>query len=161
MSKKKNKKTIPALDNSGKQQDSSVIIGEIAENEVPGELKVPKKETKQEPKQQKQTKVKKEKKPNKLGRKLKETFSELKKVSWPTFPKVVKQTCVVLGVVVFFGLVLFGFDYILKFMFKLLNGVSVSGGELWGSVGILVAIVLIVVVSLTIWLVKKKRKGSK
>ena len=52
----------------------------------------------------KKKKVKKEKKENKLVRKLKETGSELKKVTWPKFPKVVKQTGVVLAVVVFFGL---------------------------------------------------------
>ena len=42
-------------------------------------------------------------KPNffvRIGRKFKETFSELKRVTWPTFPKVVKATCVVLVVVV-------------------------------------------------------------
>ena len=35
------------------------------------------------------------KKPNifvRMGRKLKETFSELKRVTWPTFPKVLKST---------------------------------------------------------------------
>ena len=39
-------------------------------------------------------KAKKDKKPNifvRTGRKIKEAFSELKNVSWPTFPKVVKQ----------------------------------------------------------------------
>ena len=51
-----------------------------------------------------------EKKPNifvRMGRKLKEVFSELKKVTWPTFGKVVKATGVVLVVVVIF-LVIFG-----------------------------------------------------
>ncbi len=45
------------------------------------------------------------KKPNifvRMGRKLKETFSELKRVTWPTFPKVLKSTCVVLVVVLAF-----------------------------------------------------------
>ena len=67
-------------------------------------------------------KPKKERKPSRLVRKLKETGSELKKVTWPTFPKVVKQTGVVLAVVIFFGLVLFGFDYLLKFLFELFVG---------------------------------------
>lgn len=67
-------------------------------------------------------KVKKEKKESRLVKKLKETGAELKKVTWPTFPKVVKQTGIVLVVVVFFGLVLFGFDYLLKFLFELLIG---------------------------------------
>jgi preprotein translocase subunit SecE len=45
------------------------------------------------------------KKPNifvRMGRKIKEVFSELKRVTWPTFPKVVKSTCVVLVIVLVF-----------------------------------------------------------
>lgn len=45
-------------------------------------------------------KEKKEKKG--LGRKLKEVFSELKKVTWPSLGKTVKQTGVVIGVVAVF-----------------------------------------------------------
>ncbi len=55
-----------------------------------------------------------DKKPNifvRAGRKLKETFSELKRVTWPTFPKVVKATCVVLVVVVAFTVVVTGINY--------------------------------------------------
>ncbi len=48
-----------------------------------------------------------------LGRKLKGVFSELKKVSWPTLPKVVKQTGIVLAVVLFFLVIIGGFDFIL------------------------------------------------
>ena len=43
-----------------------------------------------------------------MGRKLKDTFSELKRVTWPTFPKVVKSTCVVLVVVAAFLVVATG-----------------------------------------------------
>jgi preprotein translocase subunit SecE len=49
------------------------------------------------------------KKPNifvRMGRKLKEVFSELKRVTWPTFPKVVKATCVVLVIVLVFTVVI-------------------------------------------------------
>ena len=45
------------------------------------------------------------KKPNvfvRIGRKFKEVFSELKKVTWPTFGKVIKATGVVIAVVVSF-----------------------------------------------------------
>lgn len=55
-----------------------------------------------------------EKKPNffvRMGKKLKETFSELKRVTWPTFPKVVKSTCVVLVVVLVFLVILTGINY--------------------------------------------------
>lgn len=57
---------------------------------------------------------KKNKKPNifkRLGAKLKDVFSELKKVSWPSFSKVVKQTGVVLVVVLAFLVVITAFDY--------------------------------------------------
>ncbi len=73
-------------------------------------------------KNNKPKKVKKEKKESRLLKKIKETGAELKKVTWPTFPKVVKQTGIVLVIVIFFGLVLFGFDYLLKFLFELLIG---------------------------------------
>ena len=52
----------------------------------------------------------KAKKPNKVAKALKDTGNELKKVSWPKFGSVVKQTGVVLVVVLVFTLVLFGFD---------------------------------------------------
>ena len=50
----------------------------------------------------------KNKKPNvfvRMGKKIKEVFSELKKVTWPTFGKVIKQTFVVIGVVLVFMVV--------------------------------------------------------
>ena len=52
----------------------------------------------------------KNKKPNKIAKSLKETSSELKKVTWPKFSKVVKQTGVVLLVTALFLLVVFGID---------------------------------------------------
>ena len=67
------------------------------------------------------------KKPNffvRVGRKLKETFSELKKVSWPTFPKVVKTTCVVLVVVLAFLVVVTGINYGLNELLKVITGIG-------------------------------------
>ena len=52
----------------------------------------------------------KDKKPNKIAKSLKETSSELKKVSWPKFSTVLKQTGVVLLVTALFLLVVFGLD---------------------------------------------------
>ncbi len=57
-------------------------------------------------------KVKKTKKG--LGKRFKEIFSELKKVSWPTFAKVVKQTGVVLVVVMFFLVIIGVTDVVLS-----------------------------------------------
>lgn len=65
----------------------------------------------------KKAKVKKDKKS--LGKKLKETGSELKKVTWPKFSTVAKSTGVVIAVVVFFTVVLFGFDTVLGLLYDL------------------------------------------
>lgn len=45
-----------------------------------------------------------------MGAKIKDVFSELKKVSWPSFGKVVKQTGIVLAVVIVFLVVITAFD---------------------------------------------------
>jgi len=58
----------------------------------------------------KDKKKNKVKKPNKIVKSLKETGNELKKVSWPGFKQVVKQTGIVLAFVLIFGFVLFGFE---------------------------------------------------
>ena len=47
-------------------------------------------------------------------------MGELKKVNWPTLGKTLKQTGVVLGVVLAFSLVVFGIDRGLAELFKLL-----------------------------------------
>lgn len=65
-------------------------------------------------------KVKKNKKS--FGKKIKEIFSELKKVSWPTFGKVVKQTGIVIAVVLFFLIVIGVADIGLGALYKLLIG---------------------------------------
>ena len=65
-------------------------------------------------------KKEKVKKPNKVAKALKETGNELKKVSWPGFKQVVKQTSIVLVFVLVFAVVLFGFEQLCSFLFKLL-----------------------------------------
>lgn len=63
------------------------------------------------------------KKPNifkRFGRKCKEVFAELKKVSWPSFGKVVKHTGVVLAVVLIFLVVFALIDFGLSTLLKLL-----------------------------------------
>lgn len=61
-------------------------------------------------------KPKKEKKGG-IGKKIKESVSEIKKVNWPTFGKVCKQTGMVISVVVVCTLVLFGIDRLLSLLF--------------------------------------------
>ena len=54
-----------------------------------------------------------------MGMKIKDVFSELKKVSWPSFAKVIKQTGVVLAVVLVFLVVIMLFDWGLMELLKL------------------------------------------
>ena len=77
------------------------------------------KEIKEQKKQDKvKQKPKKERKPG-LFKKLKEAWSELRKVTWPTFASVVKKTGIVLLVVLVFTVVLFGIDYLLGLLYNL------------------------------------------
>ena len=57
-----------------------------------------------------------------IGGKCKDIFSELKKVNWPTFAKVVKQTGVVLVVVLAFLVVITTFDFGLQKLQALIQG---------------------------------------
>ena len=66
-------------------------------------------------------KKQKEQKPKR--NKAKETVSELKKVTWPSFGTVVKNTGMVLAVVLIFGLVIFGIDSLLSWLIKLLMSI--------------------------------------
>ena len=82
-------------------------------------------ETQNQPvaKQKDVKKTKKIKKPGlfkKIGMKMKDVFSELKKVAWPKFPKVVKQTGVVFAVVIVFLVVINAFDFGLMELLKLI-----------------------------------------
>lgn len=77
------------------------------------------------------------KKPNifvRFGRKVKEIFSELKKVTWPTFGKTVAQTGIVIAVVLFFIVIItavnFGFSAIYNQVFP---STSSSTGNVWFS----------------------------
>ena len=66
----------------------------------------------------------KNKKPNwfrRVGAKFKETFSELKRVTWPKFPTVLKTTGVVLVVVVAFLAIVTGVDALFGWLLKLMT----------------------------------------
>ncbi|MBQ9782316.1 MAG: preprotein translocase subunit SecE [Clostridia bacterium] len=58
------------------------------------------------------------------GKKIKEVFAEIKKVSWPSFSKVVKQTGVVIGVVLLFAIVITLIDFGLSNLFDLLGKIG-------------------------------------
>ena len=64
------------------------------------------------------------KKPNwfrRVGAKCKETFSELKRVTWPSFTTVLKTTGVVLVVVAAFLIVITGVDQLLTWLLDLIS----------------------------------------
>lgn len=117
------------------QEVEEVVVEEATETTATEEVVVetaskPEKQAKpstpaQKDKKQKpqDNKKQKDKKPSKVGRKVKETVSELKKVNWPTFGQVCKKTGVVLAVVLIFAVVLFGIDRLLSWLFGLLTGI--------------------------------------
>ena len=68
----------------------------------------------------------KNKKPSwfrRVGAKFKETFSELKRVTWPKFPTVIKTTGVVLVIVIAFLAIVTGVDALLGWLLELLTNV--------------------------------------
>ena len=76
----------------------------------------------------KKKKVDKNKKPNifvRMGRKISEVFSELKKVSWPSFSKIVKSTGVVIVVVLIFIVVVTAADAGLMWLLDLITDLGV------------------------------------
>ena len=68
----------------------------------------------------KNKKKNKVKKPNKVAKALKDTGNELKKVTWPSFKQVAKQTGIVLAFVVVFAVVIFGFERLCSWLTGLL-----------------------------------------
>ncbi len=70
---------------------------------------------------------------------IKETFGELKKVSWPSFGTVVKQTGIVLSVVVIFLVTLMLFDALLGWLYEVLVKGLNSGVETTGVIKALVS----------------------
>ena len=72
-----------------------------------------------------------------LWRGVKETFAELKKVSWPTFGETMKQLGAVIAVVLFFLVILIGIDALLGLVFDEFTK-GLSGGMLINSLSWLI-----------------------
>ncbi len=66
----------------------------------------------------KEKKDKKKKEPGRVRRWFKDFFSELKKVTWPSFSKVLKQTGIVLLVTICFLLVMMAFDSLFGWFYR-------------------------------------------
>ena len=106
-----------------KNSNNAIEENEVNETSVSEEVV----ETKKNQKEQKPEKVKASKK-KKAGKesapkksRLKETFGELKKVTWPSFGKAMKQTGMVLAIVLIFGVVVLGLDLLISFIINLLS----------------------------------------
>ena len=100
--------------------EETIEAAKIEETSVEAKAE-PVKENKVDKKGKKESKSKKQAKKEPKPNKVKESVAELKKVTWPTFPKVVKNTLLVLGIVLLFTIVLFGIDYGLSWIYKLLT----------------------------------------
>ena len=98
----------------------NVEVVENVEIVEPDKVEKETKKSKVQKDNKKSNKNNKDKKERKgLFKRIKESFSELKKVSWPTFGKTVKQTGVVLVVVTICTLLLFGVDRLFSWVFRL------------------------------------------
>ncbi len=127
MAKKKNKKKgnfkKPVAKQNLQTEEKETIVSEENVVEVVETENKDNKNNKQEKQlkdnkkqNKKDKKDKKYKEPGKIRKSLKESASELKRVSWPSFGKVVKQTGVVIAVILFFTLVIFGIDQLLSLL---------------------------------------------
>ena len=97
-------------------------VEKVESVEVVEASKKSKKEVSKKDKKKDSKKAKKNSNSKGLGQKSKELYSELKKVTWPSFGKVVKTTGVVLLVVTICTLILFGADRLFSLLFTLLMG---------------------------------------
>lgn len=110
----KNKK-MPTKENA-EVEKSNEVLTEVSKKELKSKAK-----TEKSAKASKQTKTQKKAKQEKQKRsRVKETISELKKVSWPSFGKACKQTGTVLAVVAVFMLVILGIDSLLTWIINLI-----------------------------------------
>jgi len=90
--------------------------------------------------EKKTKKADKNKKPNwlvRVGKKIKETFMELKRVTWPTFPQALKATGVVIGIVAIFLIITTGVNYGLSALLQLLTEAGDSSSSAAGGMSVL------------------------
>ena len=134
--KAKSKQEIKNVDLSEQSQDmtqeNEIEETEITDNQVnkdetekSEDAKKDKEQIKAKDKKVKSNKKAKKTNPNSLGEKIKGTYNELKKVTWPSFGKVVKQTGVVLAFVIIFVVILLGFNSLFGWLFDLFTNATV------------------------------------
>lgn len=109
-------------ENEVNQTEQVAVEPQPSKKELKNQAKLEAKQAKEAQKAKDSKKAKKQNSEPKKN-KAKETVAELKKVTWPTFGKVVKNTLIVLGIVIAFTVVLFCIDRILSWLFQLMvNG---------------------------------------
>lgn len=74
-------------------------------------------------KSSKDYKPKKKENPNTIGKRVKGIVSELKKVTWPTFGELCKQTGIVLAFCLLFVLILLGLNTLFGWLFDLITDI--------------------------------------
>lgn len=119
MSKKQKELETEIQENADQKQDE-ISEGVVAKEEKKTDKKA--KEQKDNKKDGKKNSKKKKEKKGGLVKKTKETASELKKVTWPSFGDVVKKTGVVVAFVLLFGIFIFGVNTLLGWLVGLLAG---------------------------------------
>lgn len=107
------------VENEVNQPEQVAVEHQPSKKELKKQAKLEAKQAKEAQKAKDSKKAKKQNLEPKKN-KAKETVAELKKVTWPTFGKVVKNTLIVLGIVVGFTIVLFCIDRILSWLFQLM-----------------------------------------
>ena len=114
----KNKK-MPTKENA-EIEKSNEVLTEVSKKDMKKQSKVNKAEKQDKSSKQSKQSKKKAKNDKPKRNRVKETISELKKVSWPSFKKTCQQTGTVLVVVAVFMLVVLGIDSLLTWIINLI-----------------------------------------
>lgn len=93
----------------------------VAEQQTPAQSQQNDKDKNKDKSKDKDKKKKEKKGKRKFGQRTKETFAELKRVTWPTFGETMKKTGLVIAVVLFFGVALFAIERLLSWLYTLLT----------------------------------------
>lgn len=104
-----------------KKENKEVLNDVNAEEKVVEVKEVKEVKKAEKSKKEKAKKVKTSKNSDGKRSRVKETFSELKKVTWPSFGKAMKQTGMVLSLVLVFGVLVLGIDLLISFIINTLS----------------------------------------
>lgn len=116
---KKAKNNVKPTNETSKSSDAEIEKSEEVLTEVK-QTKADKVKAKEDNKKSKKNSKKKAKNDKPRRNFVKEIFSELKKVTWPTFKQTLAQTGTVIAVVAIFMVVVLGIDLLLTWLVSLL-----------------------------------------